>query len=236
LDVVSVTVKNQTTTTLSGTAEASSSVSIFDGTKLIGTVTAAANGTWSLKANVTGNVVHSFTESSIDRSGQTASSAGVTLFSQASKQSLQGGNGNDVLIGAPNDTLKGGLGSDTFVFNPKFGKETISDFNVNQDVIAFDQKLFANATPGQVLSQTHDSSAGAVIVVDASDTLTLTGVTVAQLQSHASDFHFFDSNAGQLVQAMAGFGGGSGAASISNTAPLGADTSQQALLTTPQHV
>jgi hypothetical protein len=37
----------------------------------------------------------------------------------------------------------------------------------------------------------------------------------------------------QLVQAMAGFGG-SGAA-ISNTAPLGAETSQQPLLTTPQH-
>ena len=37
----------------------------------------------------------------------------------------------------------------------------------------------------------------------------------------------------QLVQAMAGFG--SGAAAISNTAPLGAETSQQPLLTTPQH-
>jgi hypothetical protein len=37
----------------------------------------------------------------------------------------------------------------------------------------------------------------------------------------------------QLVQAMAGFGGGG--AAISNTVPLGADTSQQALLTTPQH-
>jgi hypothetical protein len=36
----------------------------------------------------------------------------------------------------------------------------------------------------------------------------------------------------QLVQAMAGFGGSSGAA-ISNTAPLGADTSQQTFLTTP---
>jgi hypothetical protein len=37
----------------------------------------------------------------------------------------------------------------------------------------------------------------------------------------------------QLVQAMAGFGGG--AAGTSATAPLGADTSQQAFLTTPQH-
>ena len=39
----------------------------------------------------------------------------------------------------------------------------------------------------------------------------------------------------QLVQAMAGFGGSSGAADGLNAAPLGADTSQQPLLTTPQH-
>jgi len=39
---------------------------------------------------------------------------------------------------------------------------------------------------------------------------------------------------GQLVQAMAGFGGGA-AADTSNTVPLGAETSQQIFLTTPQH-
>jgi uncharacterized repeat protein (TIGR01451 family) len=39
----------------------------------------------------------------------------------------------------------------------------------------------------------------------------------------------------QLVQAMAGFGGGSGTADTSNTVPLGVETSQQPLLTTPQH-
>src|SRR2546430_14603006 len=38
-----------------------------------------------------------------------------------------------------------------------------------------------------------------------------------------------------LVQAMAGFGGGSGAGEGLNTAPLSAETSQQPLLTTPQH-
>jgi len=41
--------------------------------------------------------------------------------------------------------------------------------------------------------------------------------------------------AAQLVQAMAGFGGGSGAGEGLNTVPLGADTSQLTLLTTPQH-
>src|SRR5262249_6211771 len=41
------------------------------------------------------------------------------------------------------------------------------------------------------------------------------------------------SQAVQLVQAMADFGGS--AAGTSNTAPLGSDTAQQPLLTTPQH-
>ena len=42
-----------------------------------------------------------------------------------------------------------------------------------------------------------------------------------------------DGSTPQLVQAMAGFG--SGGADTSNIAPFGADTSQQTLLTTPQH-
>jgi Subtilase family len=44
-----------------------------------------------------------------------------------------------------------------------------------------------------------------------------------------------DGSTSQLVQAMAGFGGGSGAADTSNTVPLGAETSQQTFLTAPQH-
>jgi hypothetical protein len=45
-----------------------------------------------------------------------------------------------------------------------------------------------------------------------------------------------DDSTSQLVQAMAGFGGGSGAAENLTSAALGAEISQQALLTTPQHV
>jgi hypothetical protein len=41
--------------------------------------------------------------------------------------------------------------------------------------------------------------------------------------------------AAQLVQAMAGFGGGSGVAESLNSAPIAAETSQQPLLPTPQH-
>jgi hypothetical protein len=39
----------------------------------------------------------------------------------------------------------------------------------------------------------------------------------------------------QLTQAMAGFGGGSGAADGLNSGLVNADTSQQQFLTTPQH-
>jgi hypothetical protein len=182
-------------TTLSGTAEASSSLSVFDGTKLIGTVAVASDGTWSLQTKVKDNAIHSFTETSTDLAGNSASSAGVTLYSAASNKALIGGLGDDVLIGGPHDTLTGGVGTDTLVFNPNFGKETVKDYNVNQDVLAFSHTLFTNDTASQVLSQTHDSKAGAVIVADAHDTITLVGVTVAQLQAaqqtNVDWLHFF---------------------------------------------
>jgi len=44
-----------------------------------------------------------------------------------------------------------------------------------------------------------------------------------------------DGSTAQLVQAMASFGGGSGATDNLNAAPLSADTSQQPFLTMPQH-
>jgi Subtilase family len=57
-----------------------------------------------------------------------------------------------------------------------------------------------------------------------------------QLGGFAVDPPTDDASVGQLVQAMAGFGSGSGAADSLNTTALGADMSQQPLLTAPQHV
>jgi myo-inositol-hexaphosphate 3-phosphohydrolase len=56
-----------------------------------------------------------------------------------------------------------------------------------------------------------------------------------QLGGLAVDPPSSDDSTSQLVQAMAGFTDGSGAAESLNTPPLGADASQQTLLTTPQH-
>jgi Ca2+-binding RTX toxin-like protein len=178
-------------TTLSGTSEANSSVSVYDGGKIIGTVKAAADGTWSLSANVSGSGIHSYTESSTDLAGNLGYSAGVTLYTPAASSTLKGGIGNDVLIGRPNDTLTGGAGSDTFVFNPGFGKETITDFVASgspagsvHDIIDLHQLGLTN------FGQVHDAQVGknVVITVDAQDTITLQGVTLAYLT--ANDFHF----------------------------------------------
>src|SRR5262249_9605015 len=49
-------------TTLSGTGEANSTITISDGGKPLGTVTAAADGTWSFQASLSAKGIHSFTE------------------------------------------------------------------------------------------------------------------------------------------------------------------------------
>jgi hypothetical protein len=173
---------NNNLTTLSGMSEADSKVSVFDGAKPLGTVTADSSGDWSLQANISGGT-HQFTETATDLAGNTGASAGATVYAPGGNKTLTGGSGNDFLIGGNNDTLIGGAGNDTFVFNQGFGKETVADFNPNQDHLAFNHALFTQYTAAQVLSQAHDTSAGAVILVDPHDTVTLTGVTVAQLQA-----------------------------------------------------
>ena len=53
------------------------------------------------------------------------------------------GSGHQWLFGGPGDTLKAGTGTDTFMFAPNFGNETIKNFN-SHDVIEFPTSLFAN--------------------------------------------------------------------------------------------
>jgi Ca2+-binding RTX toxin-like protein len=60
---------------------------------------------------------------------------------------LVGGDGNDLLVGGTgNDTLIGGSGADTFIFNSildeNTNKDTISDFNANEDKISLHNSIF----------------------------------------------------------------------------------------------
>jgi hypothetical protein len=75
-----------------------------------------------------------------------------------------------------------------FVFNSGFGQVKVTDFDVTSDVLAINHSLIASAT--QLLAQTHDTAAGAVIDVQGDQSVTLANVHVADLQAHPSDFHF----------------------------------------------
>ena len=100
---------------------------------------------------------------------------------------LDGGNGNDVLAGEQgNDILTGGNGADTFYFfGSSIGYDVVTDFKPKTDQIRIDDVLFANVA--DVLAHAaNDGLGNSVITYDADNTVTLQGVTVAQL--HASDF------------------------------------------------
>jgi len=181
---------NNSLTTLSGKSEPDSTVTVFDGSKPLGTATADNSGDWHLQTKLSSGT-HQFTETATDVAGNTGKSVAVTDYATSGNTTLTGGSGNDFLIAGKNDTLIGGTGKDTFVFNQGFGKDTVANFNPNQDQLAFNHALFAQSTAAFVLSQTHGTGFGAVIVVDPHDTITLPGVTTAQLAARPSDFHFF---------------------------------------------
>ena len=104
---------------------------------------------------------------------------------------LFGNGGADVLYGGLNNDLLylGNLGSESFVFDASFGKDTIADFaptGSGHDMINFSTALFPNYAA--VRSHMTQAGAGVVITYDGSDTVTLKAVTMASLS--ASDFAF----------------------------------------------
>jgi Ca2+-binding RTX toxin-like protein len=100
---------------------------------------------------------------------------------------LLGGNGSDVLIGGMGDTLTGGNDPDTFLFRPGFGANTIADFDVHDDAVQIAKPVFQNLA--DLFAHASNSAAGAVINDGVGNTVTFTGVTLAELQAHQSDFH-----------------------------------------------
>ena len=152
---------------------------------------------------------------------------------------IYGGAGNDTLSGgAGNDALIGGAGNDTFVFGAGFGNDQIVDFSYGHDKIQING-LFANA--GAALAAAAQVNGDVLIAMDASNSLWLKNVTLANL--HASDFVVSpaalsggggDSSLAQLVQAMASHSAGGANSDPMSSAPVSGDP-LQSNMATPMH-
>jgi Bacterial Ig-like domain len=168
------------TWTLSGTSEATSTVSIFDNgssSKAASAVT-AANGTWSVTLSLP-NGVNSLTTTATDPAGNAGTGTNSVVIGSSTNGTINGSHGA---------LLAGGAGSDTFVFASNFGKETVTDFHSTgsvQDILQFSQSTFANFAA--VMAHAEQVGANTVITLDAADVVTLNNVTASTL--HASNFH-----------------------------------------------
>jgi Ca2+-binding RTX toxin-like protein len=104
----------------------------------------------------------------------------------ADNDSLTGGNGDDIIAGGTgDDAMSGGNGDDLFVFETGFGHDTISGFQCH-DQIQLDSDLFADFA--SVIAASQQVGANTVITLDADNTITLQNVQLTSLQ--ANDFLF----------------------------------------------
>jgi hypothetical protein len=143
------------------------------------------------------------------------------------------GDGADTFVFGKGGALVGNLflggGHDLVRVENGSGTSRIADFAAggpSGDVV--DVSAFFSSF-GDLEAHSQQSGNDVVITLDHNDHLVLAGVQLSAL--NAGDF-LFD----QLVQAMAGFGGASGATDGSNAFALGAEPSQQQFLVTSQHV
>ena len=157
---------------------------------------------------------------------------------------MTGGAGQDVFqINAPNEIFKlvtdfqAGVGGDVLdlrnlLISIGHGPtNALSDGTIRMVQNGTATEVQVNLHPGEhrfATAVTLKNVAAASLVAD-NFLLDTSGGSLGQLGGGSS------SQLAQLVQGMAGFGGGSDAAESLNSTGLGADTSQQSFLTTPQH-
>jgi hypothetical protein len=92
-----------------------------------------------------------------------------------------------------NDTMTGGGDSETFVFNPGFGADKVTDFaahltGAGADRISVATSQFADFSA--LLAATRNSGANVVITAPNHDTITLFDMTRRLVAAHSGDFSF----------------------------------------------
>jgi hypothetical protein len=100
---------------------------------------------------------------------------------------------NQTFTSIADDTFTGGGASETFVFQPIYGSDTITDFasyltGATHDTISLSTSEFANFAA--VLAGAQNVGANTVITATNGDTLTLANMTTTALAANPGDFTF----------------------------------------------
>ena len=133
--VVGDNITNDSTLTLTGAAEANSTVKVYDGATLLGSTAANGSGAWSYTTAALGNGAHSLTATATDAAGNTgvASTAlAVTVDTTAPSETISATIGTDT--GSTTTISSGGLTND----NTLALSGTVSDTNGVSSVHVFD--------------------------------------------------------------------------------------------------
>ncbi|MBL6079328.1 M10 family metallopeptidase C-terminal domain-containing protein [Belnapia sp. T18] len=140
-----------------------------------------AGGTYAMPAQVENLVLEGST-----RTGQ-GNALDNLITGNAGANWLTGGAGADTLDGGRgNDVLVGGTGADSFVIANGTGADRISDFVHGADHVRL--VGFGGLRAGNILDRVTDQDGGAVVALDAGDSIVLTGIAKSALS--ASDFVF----------------------------------------------
>jgi serralysin len=105
------------------------------------------------------------------------------LFSGAGTDTVDGGAGDDTLWGGGGDDIfTGGSGADLFVFSANHGDDTVTDYDIEEDMLDLREATTAFADAASVASAAVTISGGVLIDLGGGDTLTLEGVSLEDLQ------------------------------------------------------
>jgi ELWxxDGT repeat protein len=119
-------------TTLKGTSEPHSTVSVYDGSNLVGSAVSNNTGTWNLVLSDLSNTVHDFSAFATDVAGNRGPSAVPALLGSSGADTLYGGLGANLLTGNG--------GQDIFLYTAASDStpaayDTITDFSAALDKI-----------------------------------------------------------------------------------------------------
>ncbi|HEY8617776.1 calcium-binding protein [Phenylobacterium sp.] len=110
------------------------------------------------------------------------------LDGEAGNDTLDGGNSPDTLAGgAGDDRITGGGSPDYFIFGKDFGRDTITDFDLKNEVIQMSPAMFGSFD--DLKAHAQQVGANVVITFDAQNALTLQNVKLSALSD--GNFLFF---------------------------------------------